>query len=120
MFAALHIVRPKVRRMSDPVQRQLEAYNAKDADAFVACYAGDAVIADPSGTVLVQGAGALRSAYSELFTTYPDLHAEVVSRLQVGAWTVDHERVTRAGETHEALVVYFVADGLIRRVLMLS
>ena len=84
----------------DPVQAQVDAYNARDIDAFVAPYADDVVITDAGGR--------------------PDLQAEILGRISTGDWTVDHERVSRAGETREVLVAYQVADGQIARVLMLG
>jgi hypothetical protein len=35
---------------SDPVERQVDAYNRKDLDAFLACYAADTVVEDAAGT----------------------------------------------------------------------
>jgi hypothetical protein len=55
-----------------------------------------------------------------MFAASPDLQAEILGRISTGDWTVDHERVSRAGETREVLVAYQVADGQIARVLMLG
>src|SRR5205085_2086327 len=43
----------------DPVQQQLDAYNARDLEGFVACYAADAVVEDASGQALMSGDEAL-------------------------------------------------------------
>ena len=55
-----------------------------------------------------------------MFAVSPDLQAEILGRISTGDWTVDHERVSRAGESREVLVAYQVADGQIARVLMLG
>lgn len=50
------------------VQNQVDAFNARDVDAFVACYSPDAVLMDGSGTVLAQGQAALNAHYGQLFS----------------------------------------------------
>jgi hypothetical protein len=45
----------------DPVQAQVDAYNAHDIDAFVAAYAEDVVITDATGRAIMQGTEAGRS-----------------------------------------------------------
>ena len=104
----------------DPVQAQVDAYNARDIDAFVARYADDIVITDAGGRPIMAGVGTIREEYGAMFAASPDLQAEILGRVSTGEWTVDHERVSRAGETREVLVAYQVADGRIARVLMLG
>ena len=106
--------------MDDPVQAQVDAYNARDIDAFVAAYDADVVITDANGRAIMSGEETIRDEYGALFEASPDLQAEIVARLRTGHWTVDHERVSRGGETREVLVAYQVADGLITRVLLLG
>ena len=104
----------------DPVQAQVDAYNARDIDAFVAAYAPDVVITDPSGTPMLGGHEAMRDQYGALFEGSPDLRAEILGRVSAGAWTVDQERVSRGEDTRDVLVAYEVVDGLISRVVMLG
>jgi hypothetical protein len=87
------------RRVShDPVQAQLDAYNAHDVEAFAACYAADVKIFDAAGALVTQGTDALRARYAALFAASPQLHAEVTQRTRIGtpeAWyVVDTERVS--------------------------
>lgn len=105
--------------MSDPVERQLAAYNAHDVEAFLACYAPDAVVTDGYGTTLMNGAESIRSGYTAMFAAGPDVRAEVLDRQQAGHWTTDHERVTRGTEVLDVLVAYHVEGNVIRRVIML-
>ena len=104
----------------DPVQAQVDAYNARDIDAFVAAYAEDVVIVDASGRMIMSGQDTIREEYGALFDASPDLRAEIVGRVSAGPWTVDHERVSRGEETRELLVAYLVDDKLISRVMMLG
>jgi hypothetical protein len=106
----------------DAVERQLEAYNARDIDAFVACYAEDVVIEDAGGATQMSGRETMRERYGELFATSPELHAEVPTRIRIGSYVVDEERVTgfRGGEIHAVAIYTLGDDGLIERVWFLS
>ncbi|SHE61369.1 nuclear transport factor 2 family protein [Streptoalloteichus hindustanus] len=100
------------------VQRQLDAYNAHDLDAFCATYHPAVVIEDGFGQVVLTGMAELRRSYADRFAR-PDLHAELVGRLAVGPWVVDQERVTGLEvEPVHAIASYLVRDGVIVRVRM--
>jgi uncharacterized protein (TIGR02246 family) len=100
------------------VQRQLDAYNAQDIEAYMACFSRDCVIADLNGAVTEAGADAIRHRYANLFHKFPDNRAELIHRIAHAGIVIDHERVIRApgGETFEAVAIYTVRDGLIVRV----
>lgn len=105
----------------DPVQAQLDAYNARDLEAFVACYAPDVVMEDGQGQVMLRGHEAMRGVYGRLFSGSPELNCRLVSRIRVGPYVLDEERVTGfggPGEVH-AVAVYRVEDDLIVHVRML-
>lgn len=102
---------------ADIVQRQLDAYNAQDLDAFCACFSADCVLAELNGAVTQQGAAALRDRYKTLFANYPENQAALVNRVVVGNVVVDHEDITRSpSERINAAAIYTVKDGLIARV----
>ncbi len=109
----------------DPVQEQLAAFNDRDVDRFVAAYAADVVIEDGAGQPLLQGHEGVRGFYGPLFAQSPALHAEVVTRIAVGAYVIDEERTTGfhatgfPSEVHSA-VIYRVSEGKIAwvRILM--
>jgi hypothetical protein len=76
------------------VQKQLDAYNAKDIDAFMACWTGDAqVFAHPS-TLLANGAAEIRARHVARFQE-PNLFGRLIQRMVVGNTVVDREEVTR-------------------------
>ncbi len=104
----------------DPVQLQVDAYNAHDVEAFLGCYGDDAVIRHGDGRVLMGDKDTMRAAYTQLFAENPDLRAEIPNRLEVGPWVVDEEVVTAGGREMHALVAYEVRDGLIHTAVMLS
>lgn len=101
----------------DVVQRQLEAYNARDLERFAATYADDiAIYRMPAREPAVAGKEQLRAAYRQRFAS-PGLHAEILARIVLGNKVIDHERVVGIRDVPlEAIAVYDVAGGLIRAV----
>jgi hypothetical protein len=96
------------------VQRQLEAYNARDLEAFLACYADDAKLWRAPSTLTESGKEALRARYKRRFDGAPSLHAEIVRRIAFDRFVVDHERVTGVPEgVLETVVTYEVVGGRI-------
>lgn len=124
-MAARHVdaraARAVASRAVDTVERQLQAYNARDADAFAACYANDVVIEELDGDVLMRGREEVRRLYGELFATHPRLHSEIRSRIRVGSWVVDEERVEglEEDEVHVVAIYRFAKNGLIDHVRFL-
>lgn len=104
------------------VQRQLDAYNRHDLDAFMATYRDDAKVwRMPSATPAFDGADAIRSFYRDERFNRPTLHAELVARSVVGRKVADHERVTGLRDTaSEALAVYEVVNGRIANVWLFA
>lgn len=104
----------------DPVQEQLEAYNAQDVERFVACYSEDVVIEDAEGNVTMQGREAMRERYAQLFARYPQQHCRVVNRIRIGEFAIDEERITGRGpEEVHAVAIYRLAGDVIARVRFL-
>ncbi|MFH1531193.1 MAG: amidohydrolase family protein [Pseudomonadota bacterium] len=94
-----------------PVQGQVDAYNARDIDAFASFYAQDLKIYRlPEGELILDGRDALHERYAEFFELSPELRCTVVDRLVFGPWVVDREVVTgaRAGAPLRAVAVYKV------------
>lgn len=100
------------------VQRQLEAYNARDIDAFLACYAPGIRVEDLDGERVLDGHGAVARHYRALFADNPGLRASLLDRISVGEYVIDEELVDgRAdGRTLHVAAVYRVVDGLIASV----
>ena len=98
-------------------QRQLNAYNVRNLEAFLAPYAEDVEIRDLDGKVVSKGREALRTRYGALFAKSPSLHCELRGRVAAGSWVVDEERVTgfEPSVVH-VLAMYEVVNGRIARV----
>lgn len=108
---------------SAAAQRQLDAYNARDLEPFLACYAEDCVVrAHPAGDVMMEGREAMRARYGKLFEAHPDLHCTLLARVEHACFAIDHEHVEglREGEVVYAVATYEVRDGLIRNVWFLK
>lgn len=99
------------------VQRQLDAYNAKELDAWLSTYAPDARQFELGGKLLAQGHEQIRARTAIRFAEH-DLHARLIRREAFGSVVIDHEDVTRTfpeGPGRVELVcVYVVENGLIQ------
>ena len=100
------------------VQRQLDAYNARDVEALMATYADDAEQFEHPAKLLASGQAQLRERFAARFQE-PNLHAQLVNRIVAGRIVVDHEIVTRTfpegpGKL-ELVAIYEVRDGRIAK-----
>ncbi|MBO2011518.1 nuclear transport factor 2 family protein [Hymenobacter negativus] len=104
------------------VQRQVDAYNAGSAARFVATYAENAELLDFPSKPQLTGRTKLTEFYNKFFTWAPHVHCDVVSRTVLGNKIIDHERVTGLpnGKTVDAVAIYEVENGLIRRVTFIE
>nr|WP_314546253.1 nuclear transport factor 2 family protein [uncultured Massilia sp.] len=98
------------------VQRQLDAYNARDVDALLATYAPDARQYEHPGKLLATGADEMRERMAVRFRE-PNLHARLLQRAVMGNIVIDHEEVTRTFPegtgTVNMVAIYEVVDGRI-------
>ena len=105
------------------VQEQVEAFNARDTERFVACYADAARIVGPDCAVMLEGTDAIREQYGQVFVQSPELHVAIPARIAVGDYVIEEERAfgmvaeDMPFEAHAA-VVYHVTEGKIDKVQM--
>lgn len=99
------------------VQRQLEAYNARDLARFLAEYSDEIrAYRPPAVEPTMIGKEAFGRFYATQRFNHAGLRAELVNRIVMGNKVVDHERISGVGaESLEAAIVYEVVDGLIHR-----
>lgn len=76
------------------VQRQLDAFNARDIDALMAVYAEDAQQFEHPSKLLASGAAEIRPRFEARFQE-PNLHAQLVKRMVCGNTVIDQEVITR-------------------------
>lgn len=100
------------------IQRQLDAYNARDIEAFMATWAEDAEYYEHPNTLLARGHAQIRERHAVRFLE-PNLYGKLVKRMVVGNRVVDQEMVTRTFPegtgSVEVIALYEVADGKIAK-----
>lgn len=97
------------------VQRQLNAYNGHNLEAFLEPYADDVEIYQFPSTLQMKGKEAMRKAYQFINQT-PTLHCEIRGRIINGNTVIDHERVRFGKDLVEAVAIYKIENGKIKRV----
>jgi uncharacterized protein (TIGR02246 family) len=107
-----------VSASAELIQKQLDAYNNQNIEAFLACYAEDAVLAGMNGDVTHRGLAAIRKRHEDLFYEFPKNHARLVNRIDLGTTVIDHEQVERSpgGDRFEVAAIYTIKHGKIARV----
>ncbi|WP_223827174.1 nuclear transport factor 2 family protein [Undibacterium oligocarboniphilum] len=107
-----------MRSPGETVACQLDAYNAKQLEHFISCWAEDAEYYAHPATLLAKGRAAIRERHRQRFLE-PDLHGQLISRVVLGQQVIDHEIVIRnfpEGKGHvEVVCIYQVENGLIAK-----
>lgn len=104
----------------DIVQKQLDAYNARDINAFMATYSEDVKLYNFPNDLSSEGQEAMRNSYKGYFESTPDLHCKILYRIVTSNKVIDHELVTANGNTFKAIAVYEVENGLISKVTFIN
>jgi hypothetical protein len=84
-----------------PVQKQLEAYNARDIDAFMEWWSDDCEYYEFPARLLASGAAQIRERHVARFKE-PNLFGKLIRRSVVGNLVVDQEVATRSLPTAPA------------------
>jgi hypothetical protein len=106
------------RTPEECAQAQLDAYNARDIDAFAAVYHEHVELIDlKTGVPFCSDRDDLTARYGKQFAEHPLLHCELVDRIVCPPYVIDEERVTGlvADRTVHAVATYEVRDGYIMR-----
>ena len=109
--------------MTDPnspeavVQRQLDAYNARDLATLLATYAPDARQYELPGKLLASGSAEIGVRLGPRLQE-PNLHARLLQRAVMGNIVIDYEEVSRSfpegpGKV-DLVAIYEVIDGKIQ------
>lgn len=106
---------------ADLAQQQLNGYNARDIEAFLAPYAEDVEVYVFPNELQYTGKDKMRSQYTGMFESLPDLHCQLVNRIVNGNKVIDQEFVTISAErTAEAVAIYEIEEGKIARVYFIQ
>lgn len=103
------------------VQQQVNAYNAKNIDAFLEPYADDIEIYTFPNTLVSKGKEGMRKTYEKLFKNVPDMHCEIKQRIINLNSVIDKESVSgmRPGQKVEATAIYEIKNHKISKVYFL-
>ena len=104
------------------VQKQLEAYNQCDIEAFAATYTDDVKVVDGTGKVVCEGLAQLREVYAPLFEANPHQVALITKRITDGDWVIDDEEVIGRADNkrRNAVAIYRVTGDRIRHVTLVA
>lgn len=119
-----NVIKPDTLIQETPlalVQRQLNAYNARDLEAFLEPYAEDVELYDyTTGKLLGKGKDKMRKDYA-FFKQVPELHCEIKARIVQGNIIIDQEKVTGFnGPALEATAIYHIAGNKISKVYFIQ
>lgn len=98
------------------VNKQLEAYNKRDINAFMATYSKDIKLYNYPNKVFIENQQAMRKGYATMFSNTKDLNATIKKRIVIGNKVIDEEQITANGKTFKAIAIYEVENGLISKV----
>ena len=118
---SVHINKSGNSQIARLANRQLEAYNRADLEAFCACYHPNVLVYDTQGQITVKGAEAFRAHYAPMFAQ-GKFGAEVPERIIMGEHCIDREIYWREAiegreaSNGEVLVRYRLIDNLIGEV----
>lgn len=102
------------------VQKQLDAYNARDIDAFMATYSNDITLINFPNKELLKGQEKMRISYASYFETTPDLNCKIKNRIVIGNKVIDEEYITANGQNFSAVAIYEVENGKISKVTFIQ
>jgi len=98
------------------VQRQLEAYNARNIEAFLDTYSDNIKLYNFPQQLTTDGKVAMRDRFSNFFKNTPDLHCEIKNRIIKGNKVIDEEYVTANGQHFTAVAIYEITNNQISKV----
>ncbi|WP_223033131.1 amidohydrolase family protein [Hanstruepera marina] len=101
-------------------QRQLNAYNSRNIDAFLEPYADDVEVYNFPDKLLFKGKDAMRTGYASMFENTPNLHCELENRIVQGNIVIDEERVQFGDNLLEATAIYHIEKGKIKKVFFIN
>ncbi|MCT4645854.1 MAG: nuclear transport factor 2 family protein [Carboxylicivirga sp.] len=105
---------------SELAQQQLEAYNNRDIEAFLIPYVNDVEVYAFPNELKYKGKETMRKIYAKMFKNTPNLHCHLVSRMVQNNIVIDQEKVHAGDRTFEAIAIYHIEDGKIKKVFFIQ
>jgi hypothetical protein len=103
-------------------QQQLDAYNKRDIDAFMACYCEDVKVYQFPNELMMNGWSEMRARYQRMFAETQDLHCLLLNRMVQGNTVIDQELVTKSKDepSTNAIAIYKISNDCIQSVHFIS
>jgi imidazolonepropionase-like amidohydrolase len=102
-------------------QQQLNAYNNRDIEAFLAPYSDSVELYEFPAKLISKGKDKMRADYGGMFNQVKALHCQLVSRVVQGNTVIDQESVTGFGPNpFKAIAIYKIARGKIQQVYFIQ
>ena len=101
------------------VQSQLDAYNAKDINAFMALHSKDVEVYNFPNEPLSKGQDQMRKDYISWFKRSPDIQAKLSKRIVIGNKVIDEKQIITNGKAFNSVSIYEVENGLITKVIFI-
>tara|TARA_R110001632_G_scaffold10505_1_gene38801 strand:+ start:3316 stop:4491 length:1176 start_codon:yes stop_codon:yes gene_type:complete len=95
------------------VDKQLEAYNNRDIEAYVNVFSEDVKVYDYPHKLRYQGRKEMKRRYAAFFRNTKDLNCKIVKRIENGNLVIDEESITINGRIVHGVAVYEIKDGRI-------
>jgi len=114
------IIQPALLLMPTPemlVQQQLNAFNARDMEGFLAPYSDSVALYTQEGNLFCKGKDQMRKQYSGFFAKSEGLHCQILNRMVQGNTVIDQEHSTVTGrKPFGGIAVYKIENGKISTV----
>lgn len=93
-------------------QKQMEAYNSRDIEAYAALFSDDIKVYDFPKKLRYEGKDKLMERYSEFFKKTPELYSYIEKRIITDNKIIDQEKVIyeKGGTPKEFVVMYVVEN----------
>jgi len=101
------------------VQRQVNAYNFRNIEAFLDTYSDDVEVYSFPNTLEYKGKETTRKEYGSMFERITNLHCQIVNRIVDGNHVIDREHVRFRDKWIDGTAIYVVEKGKIAKVYFL-
>lgn len=98
---------------------QLQGYNNRDIEAFLAPYSEDVEVYTFPDILRYKGKNTMREHYAERFNNVTDLHCTITNRVVHGNYVIDQEEVLANGRIIHAVAIYLIENDKIAKVYFL-
>lgn len=121
-FFSFEAIAQESKKSAIPVQKQLDAYNNRDIDKFLAQYSDSVKIYNHPKKLIMSGKDQMRAGYASIFANTPDLHCTLINRMVLGNTVIDQEYVILNKNTPpiEMLSMFVIVKGKIQEVYFIE